>query len=283
MALTLDRFETVATGLDHPEGVAWDPTNARVIAGGEAGQVYAIADSEAREVASTGGFMFGVTAGTDGEVFACDYGQANVVRVSADGRSRVWSTGTQTHPLRVPNFCAFDDAGNLYVTDSGTWGEDDGLVFRVSPAGETVVWSEDVPAFPNGCCLTAEGDALLVVESRARRVVRVAIGRDGEAGAPKPVVDLTGSQPDGIALAVDGTMFVGCYRPDRIYRVPPGGEPEVLAEDPDGVVLNQPANVAFIGPDLDRLAVSSLGGWTIVSTDVGLRGLPLRTGATSRP
>ena len=90
------------------------------------------------------------------------------------------------------------------------------------------------------------------------------------------VADLTGSQPDGVALALDGTMFVGCYRPDRIWRIPPGGGPEILTEDPDGVVLNQPANVAFVGPALDRLVVSSLGGWSLVAADVGIEGLPPR-------
>ena len=71
-------------------------------------------------------------------------------------------------------------------------------------------------------------------------------------------------------------IFVGCYRPDRIYRIPPGGAPEILAEDPDGVVLNQPTNVAFVGPALDRLAVASLGGWSVMWADVGVTGLPLR-------
>jgi gluconolactonase len=280
MELGLDAFETVATGLDHPEGVAWDPRG-RVVAGGEAGQVYAIEDGKISEIASTGGFMFGVTLGADGVVFACDYGQGTVVRVAPEGEIRTWSTGTAAHPLQVPNFCAFDDAGGLYVTDSGVWGDDDGLLFRVSPDGETSLWTDRVRAFPNGCCLSIEGDALLVVESHARRVVRVPIGDDGAAGTPEVVVDLAGSQPDGITLAADGTMFVGCYRPDLIWRVPPGGKPEVLAEDPDGVVLNQPANVAFIGPDLDRLAVSSLGGWNILAVDVGVRGHPLRAGVTT--
>jgi sugar lactone lactonase YvrE len=90
------------------------------------------------------------------------------------------------------------------------------------------------------------------------------------------VVDLHGSLPDGVALSADGTMFVGCYRPDRIWRVTPGGEPEILADDRDGVTFNQPANVAFIGPELDRLCVSSLGGWSLVACDVGVTGLPLR-------
>lgn len=273
----LDRLETIATGLDHPEGVAWGP-DGRVYAGGEAGQVYAIgADGEVDEIASTGGFMYGITVDGDGTVFACDFGRAEIARVAADGTISSYSTGTADHPIRVPNFTAFDGLGDLYVTDSGAWGAEDGLVFRVDTDGTTDVWTDRVPGFPNGCCLSAEGDALLVVESSRRRVVRVPIGPDGVAGAPETLVELAGSQPDGIALAADGTMFVGCYRPDRIWRVTPEGRPEIWLDDPDGVALNQPANVAFIGAGLDRLAISSLGGWSIVAIEAGVPGLPLRS------
>ena len=273
----LDRLETIATGLDHPEGVAWG-SDGRVYAGGEAGQIYAIgADGTVDEIASTGGFMYGITLDGHGTVFACDFGRAEIARVTADGTISSYSTGAPDHPIRVPNFTAFDGFGDLYVTDSGAWGADDGLVFRVDTDGTTDVWTDRVPGFPNGCCLSAEGDALLVVESSRRRVVRVPIGADGAAGHPETVVDLAGSQPDGIALAADGTMFVGCYRPDRVWRVTPDGRPEIMLDDPDGVSLNQPANVAFIGPDLDRLAISSLGGWSIVALDVGVTGLPLRS------
>ena len=273
--MELTGFTTLATGLDHPEGAAWGP-DGRLYAGGEAGQIYAIdLDGSVEQIGDTGGFLFGVTVDGDGTVYGCDMGRGEIVRV-AGGAVTAYSSGTSEHPLRVPNFTAFDEAGTLYVTDSGDWGADNGLLFRVSPDGETTVWTDTIPAFPNGCCLTAEGDALLVVESRARRVVRVPIEEDGAAGQATAVVDLTGSQPDGIALAADGTMFVGCYRPDRIYRIPPRGTPEIWAEDADGVVLNQPANPVFIGPNLDRLLVTSLGGWNLITADPGVEGLPLR-------
>jgi gluconolactonase len=272
----LERFGVVAEGLDHPEGVAWDPAG-RWIAGGEAGQVYAVdPEGTVTEVGTTSGFLYGVTLDADANVYACDFGNASVQRVAPDGAVTTWSAGTEARPMRVPNYAAFDDAGTLYVTDSGGWADDDGLLYRITPEGRTEVWSEETPAFPNGCCVTAEGDALLVIESHARRVVRVPIGDDGSAEAPEPVVELAGSQPDGIALAADGTMLIGCYRPDRIWRVDPDGRAEVLAEDPDGVVLNQPANIAFGGVDLDRIVASSLGGWNLMGADVGLVGLPLR-------
>jgi gluconolactonase len=272
----LDDFETLVTGLDHPEGVAVGPDGS-LFAGGEAGQIYRVGVGGAvDEIASTGGFIYGVVVDGSSDVFACDFGKAAVVRVSATGEVATYSNGTAGRPMRVPNFAAFDDGGNLYVTDSGEWGDDDGVVYRIAPGGGTEVWTEATPRFPNGCCLTAGGEALLVVESHGRAVVRVPIEDDGSAGRPEPVVDLSGSQPDGIALAEDGTMFVGCYRPDRIYRIPPGEPVEVFADDPDGVVLNQPANVAFSGPNLDRLVVSSLGGWSLVAAPAGVRGLPLR-------
>lgn len=51
---------------------------------------------------------------------------------------------------------------------------------------------------------------------------------------------------------------------------------EVLAEDPDGVVLNQPANVVFTGEALERIVVSSLGGWSLMTAPIDLGGVPLR-------
>jgi gluconolactonase len=137
------------------------------------------------------------------------------------------------------------------------------------------VWTEQASRFPNGCCLSLDGSALLAIESHGRSIVQIAIEDDGSAGPVETIVELTGSQPDGIALGADGTMIVGCYRPDRLYRIDPDGHVSALAEDLDGVVLNQPANVAFIGPGLDRLAVSSLGGWSLMVADAGIVGAPL--------
>jgi gluconolactonase len=274
--MDLSAFSELAGGLDHPEGIA-QGVDGRVVAGGEAGQIYAVApDGSVEQIASTGGFMYGVTPEGTGAVYGCDFGRAEVVRVSPDGAIESYSKGTDEQPMRVPNFSAFDDEGNLYVTDSGEWGADDGVIYKVSPGGATVVWTDAIPRFPNGCCLSEDARSLFVVESRGRSIWRVPIEQDGGPSGPELVTELPGSQPDGIALAHDGTMFVGCYRPDRIYRIAPGGSPEILAEDPDGVVLNQPTNLAFVGPRLDRLAVSSLGGWSLMVADVGIMGLPLR-------
>lgn len=273
----LDRIEVVTDALDHPEGVAWSPSGT-IVAGGEAGQVYRISlDGEVELVGSTDGFAYGVTLDGDDRVFVCDFARAELCRVDPDGKVATVTGGTAERPMEIPNFSAFDDAGNLYVTDSGAWGARSGVVYLVAPDGATRIWTDELPDFPNGCCLTPDGRELLVVESRARRVARVPIGDDGSAGRVSTVATFEGSQPDGLALTADGsTMVVGCYRPDRIYVAGLDGTVEVLVEDPDGVILNQPTNVAFVGDDLAAIAISSLGGWTISTLDAGLGGLPLR-------
>lgn len=274
--MQLDAFTELAGGLDHPEGVALGP-DGLVYAGGEAGQLYRIgADGSVTELASTGGFMYGVALDADLNVYACDFGNASVARITPSGDVPTYSSGTADRPMRVPNFASFDDEGNLYVTDSGEWGSDDGLLYRIAPDGTTTVWTDGLSRFPNGCCLSADGGSLYVVESRGRAISRIAIADDGSAGAVEQIADLTGSQPDGIALATDGSLIVGHYRPDRVSVIRTDGSIEVLAEDPDGVVLNQPANVAFVGEGLGEIVVSSLGGWSLMKADIGLTGVALR-------
>jgi gluconolactonase len=273
----LERFTVMAEGLDHPECAAWGP-DGRIYAGGEAGQIYKVSlGGTIDQVAETGGFLLGLALDADGRIYACDLARAEVVR--ADPRSgavEVYSTGTDDEKLRTPNYPVFDDKGNLYVTDSGVWKANDGLVFRVAPEGDTVVWARTCTRFPNGCCLAPDGDALFVVESLLPGVSRIAIEADGSAGATDLFVELPGSVPDGIAFDSEGALYVACYRPDRIYCVAPSGKAKILAEDPEGTLLAAPTNITFVGAGLERMAVANLGRWHLAIADVGVAGLPLR-------
>lgn len=270
-------FEMLTEELDHPEGVAWDP-GGTVYAGGEAGQIYAISlEGEVREVASTGGEILGVAVDGLGRVYACDPGNNAVMRIDpATGSVETYSTGTSGMPMRLPNALAFDGAGNLYVTDSGEYLQDDGVIFRVSRSGQTSVWTGEARRYPNGCCLTADGTGLLVVESYRPGVVRIPILPDGSAGALEMVIGLPGTVPDGIALDVAGRLYITCYRPDRLYVVEPGGDAELLADDPHGAYLNAPTNIAFVGEGLDRMVVANVGEWHLLIGEPGPRGLALR-------
>src|SRR5262245_15690919 len=110
--------------LDHPEAVAWGPDQ-RVYAGGEDGQVYrfGLADRSYVELARiAGGFILGLAHDADGNIYACDERKACVHRITPKGEASVYASGNEERRMRLPNYPAFDDAGNLFVSDSGDFG-----------------------------------------------------------------------------------------------------------------------------------------------------------------
>jgi gluconolactonase len=274
----LGMFTILTEDLDHPEDLVWDPLSGRIYAGGEAGQIYAVSlDGEVEQVADSGGGILGLAVDADGTIYACDEGRAEVLRVDPrSGDIEVYSRGTSQRPMIEPNSCAFDAAGSLYVTDSSDWEGQNGVIYRVAPGGETVVWTDALRRYPNGCCLAPDGRSLYVVESSLPGIWRVPIADDGRPGDPASVIELPDAHvPDGIALDEAGALYIACYRPDRVYRFCGRGALKVVADDPLGLKLNTPTNVAFVGPALDRLAIANVGEWHILIGDVGASGAPL--------
>lgn len=262
----------LAEGLDHPEGVAVGPTG-HIYAGGEAGQVYRIApDGQVEDLATTGGFILGLCLDADANVYACDMRLGAVMRITPEGQVGVHARGPQGRRFLNPNYPVFDGQGNLFVSDSGEWMRDNGFVARVTPDGRVSVWSDAVRAFPNGLALAPDGDGLAVVETTARRITWVPILPGGEAGTPRVLAQVPDTVPDGIAYDVEGNLYVGCYRPDAIYRVSSAGKVQLLLVDPWGTTMAAPTNLAFGGAGNSRLYIASLGRWHVAYLDMPVPG-----------
>jgi sugar lactone lactonase YvrE len=274
----LDRFSVLADDLHHPEGVAWDPIGERVIAGGEAGELYGVSlDGEVEVLAVSGGSMLGVAVDGVGRIYACDIGHGEVVRLDPrSGELAPYARAPGGGEMDTPNMLAFDDAGSLYVTCSGEDDAERAGIVRVRAGGDAEWWSRDVRGYPNGICVAAAGDALLVVESRRPGLVRVPILADGSAGAPELVAELAGTEPDGVTLDERGHAYVTRYRPDGIVRVSPNGDVDVIADDPLAHVFDAPTNLAFAGRSLDRAVVANVGDAFLLIADLGVRGLAPR-------
>lgn len=272
------RFTTLVDGLQHPEGLCWDPNVERIYCGGEGGQVYEVTlQGVARQVATTGGSLLGLAVDGDGVIYACDAGLGEVLRVEpGTGKVTTYSRGSADEPFREPNSAAFDDRGNLYVVDS-----ENEAIFRISGDGETTVWSRAVDGYPNGCALTPDGSALVVVQSHPSdleggRVWSIPIMRDGSAGRAWVLVELPRAVPDGVAYDAEGGLWIAHYRPDRIDRVGPRGDVETLVDDWAAVTLDAPTNVAFVGAELDRVVAACVGDSFLAIARPEVRGLPLR-------
>src|SRR5437763_3865856 len=131
----------------------------------------------------------------------------------------------------------FDRDGNLYVTYSGTRGQQVPVsIFRVRPNGTRETFSSGIV---NPTSMAFDGQGRLYVSSRFEGTVyRVA----GDGSAEPFATDL--GVACGLAFAADGTLFVG-DRSGTIFRVNPDGRASAFASLPASVAAFHLA----IGPD----------------------------------
>ncbi|MEX2170246.1 MAG: SMP-30/gluconolactonase/LRE family protein [Pirellulales bacterium] len=274
--LSLKDITILADGLDHPECVAWCP-DGHIYAGGEAGQIYRISmDGNITQIASTGGFILGLCLDGHGNIYACDLKHQAVMLIDRNAQATVYSNGSPERNMVLPNYAVFDRTGNLYVSDSGGWHENNGCIFLITPDGATRVVSTQASAFPNGMALSSEGADLYVVLSNLPGVVKLPVEGDGALGAPQSVVELPGAVPDGLAFDAQDGLYISCYTPDVIYRLSANGELAIVVEDKERTTIAAPTNVAFAGPDLTTLVAANFGVWHLTQSKMSVPGSSLR-------
>lgn len=271
-------LRTLVEGLQHPEGVCWSAAEQALYAGGEGGQLYRFGlDGGPAETVCTvpGASMLGLALDGDGAVYLCDVGNGCVQRVTRDGRIARYGDR-----IGYPNYPVFDSDGRLWVTDSGGWGTATGGLVRIDPGGRTTRVLDGLH-FANGLAIRA--DHLYLVESTWPRIARiplaalVAAGSEAPpaAGALETVLVLDRAVPDGLAFDAEGGLWIGCWQPNHVYRLDPDGTLDTVVDDWSGVHAPTPTNLAFAGPELDLLALASLGTTTVNACTPGVRGAPL--------
>jgi gluconolactonase len=259
------RARVLVDGLDHPEGVAYDPATDVVWAGGEGGQLYRVDANDCTEVARAPGFVLGLAVDGRGRLVLCG-GKTGAVWVLEAGEVR-----TVRNDFRFPNYPAFAPDGTLFVSDSGDWGGGNGRLVRVDADGSCETFSHAVPNFTNGCAVSPDGKWLWVVESYVPVLSRFELS----SGRREEIRRFDGTVLDGLAFTAEGGLLISCYRPDRIYHLAVSGDVEIVAEDPQGTLLGAPTNVCFVGPGLDRVVSANLGRRHLTLLELGLVGAPL--------
>jgi gluconolactonase len=129
------------------------------------------------------------------------------------------------------------------------------------------------PKFINGLAFDAAGTLLYVIESSVpHRVLRA----DWSASALGPLEEfhvMEAGFPDGMALDVDGNLWIATTADHSIHVVSPDGR--LLRRLPcgDGTLVT---NCCFGGPDRDLLYVAAAGTGSVLWAQVDAVGLPLR-------
>lgn len=223
----------------------------------------------------------GQVVDADGNLYCCECESphSRVIRVSPDGKISTYSSGPAGKNFLSANTPVFDRKGNMLISDTGTWSEQiDGRIFRIPPGGgDAELWYPGTINTPNGIALDPEEKYLYYVETLGHSIARIAINKDGSAGAAEPVVHMPRHVPDGIAFDELGRIWIACHRPDAIYVYDVGTRRlEVFAYDWQGEALRGPCHVAFAGKDREILLASSLDKGTVHRFDnPGVRGLRL--------
>ncbi|HZV34617.1 MAG TPA: SMP-30/gluconolactonase/LRE family protein [Verrucomicrobiae bacterium] len=271
--ISMDAFEIFATGVDHPECIAFD-RHGDLWAGGEIGQIYCISpNGKVQLVTTMGGFCAGLAFSPADELFVCN-SEHGIVRVTPEGSFTNFATHAGTHKLVCPNYGLFDSAGNFYVTDSGQFRKRNGCLTRFTADGNGEALTGPL-GYANGLALSADEKYLFMVESDTNAVLRFEIRKDGSVGPYSIYATECGRFPDGLTLDSDGNLYVCCYASDEIWRISPSGKKELFAWDPWAIRLGSPTNMAFGGKDFDELYFANLARTTITRVKTGCKGQPL--------
>jgi sugar lactone lactonase YvrE len=278
----VDGFTLLASGYGAIEGPAADDEGGLYFSDVPNGGVFRLPPSARVEVVvpkrkSVGGIIIHadggiVIAGRD--ITRVVDGHSEILLSLAD----VGSHGDTT-PAGFNDMCA-DPQGRIFagLVRRDAAGEMAGYeLVMVEAAGKAVV-VDSGDGLPNGAVTSPDGRWLYHADTEAKSIA--VLDLDGP-GLPKVVHRLSTAHvpggPDGMAVDVDGGLWLALYQGGYVARLTPDGELDRLIEVP---ALNA-LNVCFIGPELEDLIVVTHDnaehpelGACVFRTSVGIRGIP---------
>lgn len=126
----------------------------------------------------------------------------------------------------------------------------------------------------NGLAFNAAGDALYVLQTMTPQAIwKVQFTLADGLGTPERLADVDG-WPDGMAIDIDGNIWVGSTHEDALQVLSPEGALIKKVSLPEH---SGPANVCFGGENLDILFVAGSEGGRILRADAETPGLRLRS------
>jgi sugar lactone lactonase YvrE len=222
----------------------------------------------------------GLHTGKDGRVYVASVAGSQVSAIDVD-TLEIEAYAPMGGPITGPDDLAFDDVGNLYVTEIT---EDQVRVLR--PNGTSDVIADLRVANP---IIFKQGRLIAGELTMGGKIVEL----DRNGGAPRTIVEGV-PMANAFDIGPDGKLYFPAQAANEIWRVDlEGGEPEIVAKDlgvpdavkfhPDGYIVStqvysgqvlkidprtgEKSVLADIGPGLDNVAF--VGNRTFVSHITG--------------
>lgn len=199
-------------------------------------------------------------------------------------------------PLASVNFVYLDHLGRVWISVSspdaaaGNYRRDvaDGYIALATETGARIV--ADGLHWTNELRISDDGRTLFVNETFGRRVTAFDVAGDGALRGRRTVTQFgAGVFPDGLALDVEGGLWVTSVISNQLFRVSPDGTQRLVLADPDprleayealfqsnrlsrgelanasGRRLKNISSVNFGGADRRTIVLGSLGGASVES------------------
>ncbi|HKS38707.1 MAG TPA: hypothetical protein VJW76_16050, partial [Verrucomicrobiae bacterium] len=195
---------------------------------------------------------YGVALGPDGSLYIADYGNRRVRRVSADGiittvaggmivpGPEIGDGGPATRAeIGQPWRVAFDADGNMYIVDRGFYRIRrvgiDGIITTIAGAGGTGGYGgdggpaalalfgqvEDIAVAPDGSFYIADRSNARVRLVGTEGIITTFAGNGsfGSSGDGGPATQARLSEPNGLALGPDGSLYEADWFNQRVRKI----------------------------------------------------------------
>ena len=251
----------------------------------------------------------GIALRRNGNFLLADLGEDQGGVFELTRESRVTSVLLRVDGVDLPptNFVHEDSQGRIWVTvstrlqpRSAAYRADvaDGFIAMIDGRGARIV--ADGLGYTNEALPSPDGQYLYVNETFARRLTRFRIGAGGGLYSRETVANFgAGTFPDGLAFDAEGGVWITSVVSNRVIRVAPSGEQEIMLEDNDSAhlawveeayvagTMGRPhldgikstrlrniSSLAFGGPDLRTAYLGCLLGDSIARFRAPISGAP---------
>ncbi|MFE4451118.1 SMP-30/gluconolactonase/LRE family protein [Streptomyces sp. NPDC056796] len=215
----------------------------------------------------------------DGRLYLTDYAHGEVVSLAPDGSDpRTFFSGEVDGAKMNPDDIAFDEEGNLYVSDSRSLSPGDarGRVVRIGRDGDRPTVVADGLAATNGISFDAEYRGLWVSELTQNRISYLRLDAEGRSTSRHTAIRVDGgiAQTDSIAVDADGNLYQALHGRAAMIVYDRHGERLATVEIPGGTKgLESATNVAITpGGTKAYMTVSGPAGGYLYTFDALGRG-----------